>query len=339
MRKIGKRGQVQNKIVLWIIAIIVLALVIFFIFKFDILKYIHLFPSYGNGGNNNDKDLTNQGDETIDIPSGVDCPVKIASFQTYTGNDYIYFCNEKEVCAKDSQIKSSIIWEGKLETAKIYLPSRARGFKTLVAEVNNRKVTISSYFLVNGEETVNYYDYRYDLPKIDDIILLDGSEIIDYPNKQQFLCKSQEEYDKSLNRAKRDSNLLKIVFDSGLGDWEDIVYAKWIFGQGPALLIRPNGDKVEFSDNREQWAYSDLSPVFTYHVTNRLDKIAEENVKQIKGLFESTTPSDFSRRLKLLKNADIEGTSTNEMDIKKINEMLYDLETAPEDPSFKPATI
>src|SRR3989344_3521494 len=134
----------------------------------------------------------------------------------------------------------------------------------------------------------------------------------------------------------------------GILGFDDEVYVKWVFGQGVQMIIRPNGDKIFESDvgylegidnsqdGREIIIYSKEHAVFTQDKNEKLKKIDPRNLEEIKNLFNSKTPAEFSLRIwDLSKGNYVSVNGLEDIDsLPKVNKAIYGSEVAPEDEDY-----
>ncbi len=146
---------------------------------------------------------------------------------------------------------------------------------------------------------------------------------------------SDEESD--VVEEQKTSNLLEFQSEKG---WRDYCFIKWSFEKNsPMLIIRPNNKKI-IINGIEKVFYSERDSDFNYDLIK--NKLYLKDTSLLKELLTSKTPNELSLNFYgLLKNNPdrfslyyekmlYKGSKVNVLTVDKINEGLYDSETAPE---------
>ena len=238
----NKRGSelVSNKLIIIILAILVIAVILFFIFKANILEWMRNLPEWQYEG---DKDVEVSGEDRNASES--DCPIKVA--RAPEGKE-IFFCGDK-ACSESNLINSRLYIYGESERkAEIYvLLNGYFGIDRLISDekigdIENKKITILPEIL-EGKGAI-YEKVKNDLPNF--ILLLNLNEA--YFSYQNYICRKE--------RPGKDFDI------EGVGKGK-LIWVKgecMIFFEKPPLdsskmeFFKIYGNRLHYSEEGNLWA-------------------------------------------------------------------------------------
>ncbi|MBU3906998.1 MAG: hypothetical protein KKA64_01975 [Nanoarchaeota archaeon] len=189
LKKIDRRGQsiATDKLVIWIIVILVVASVAIFLFKADILNWIRNLPSYkvpgsesaGGAGEGTEvvKEEGSVGSESS-ATSGGDNLVKIAKVK----ENRIYFC-EKSNCKEEELIESDLYISGDINNKKIVVDMGLFDLEDVIGTIKNSVVELNP--LLENQNSQLYREVKKGLPIANLLSKLDGSR---YCSNEIYLC-------------------------------------------------------------------------------------------------------------------------------------------------------
>jgi len=166
IKRINKKGQLtQNKVITTIIVILVIASVLIFVFKADILKYLRNISGYESTQQDEELDLSELGDEEAKTL----CPFRIGGIGS---DDLIFFCKDFDIACKN-KIASKIQIEGDLIEADLEIVKPWYQFDSEIGFVSNKRFTIFNEIL---EKRSLYEELKDDLPDFKFIKNLNGAK-------------------------------------------------------------------------------------------------------------------------------------------------------------------
>ncbi len=336
LRKItGKRGQhVIDKLLIWLLALLVLAVVLVFLFYNDIIDWMRDLPGYE--GDVEDVEISEADVTTFSeaCPSG---PLGVIKKDERNGENelFIIVYELKENRIADFGRWTNLYWDetGSNKADIMLALNWARDVK--VGEVIGNKLTIQSDY---RRLSSDYIKYSGDLPTLEQIYRIHNSFKLDSPN---LLCKSQEDFEKEqeiVEEIKTEIVLsgesrqgVSIIFNDGFLKRDDDEIVIWwnFFDNTPMVLIKSNQEQV-LINGKQKWITSADDEIFENPKIK--DKIEQEDIILIKRILSAETAEEFSRKIQEVietGRASFFGNKEYNVKLFEINNLLYGLNDVP----------
>jgi len=203
-----------------------------------------------------------------------------------------------------------------------------RGRDVNIGKITNGRIKIYQDYLDPTDQFIKNIDK---LPTLETLRRIHNS----YNAGMNILCKTPEDLEKQKQEQierieklkKGTSNMAKLVFNENINDEVSI---RWDFLKlRPTILIRPNGEKL-LINGKEKWIYSKEDGIFK---RKEMEKIHEQDIELIKSLLDAKTPFELSKKIQEIletKRASLNNNGKYDLQIEKINNVLYGLDNAPE---------
>jgi hypothetical protein len=312
-----------DKIIKWVIAILVLAMILFFFFGNNILGFIGLIPDY-SVQDGQEIDFTLLNDDELEL---LECSNIVGLIK----EDRLFL---KEFNSEERKLYSTNLkWDDEGFYFKV---SRFSEKIYVSSSVDSDVITVGIGFLNDK----NYLVLYPQLPYLDELYMFNGSQRLKGTN---YLCKTNEQIEEdNKNREERVMELKKgisyvvlFVFVQPFLEYtedskDDFIGVYWNFKtNNPGIRIFPNykkepkGKMYEFASKED---FNNADKEF-------LNKLSKRDREEIESLFDSENPVQLAQKILMLFDekgdkiyaitSDYKYQLEDINELKRINNLLY----------------